>query len=352
MKSSSSFRFAAMKASIVQQVLSGDISVSSAARTVKVSKKTLYQWIGKYKAFGTEGLMAGKTGPKRGKTWNRTCPETEAFILDLMQKNPERNIYDLAVMLPQEHRVAPCTIFRIYQRQYRLSTPTRMPRKKPTLYIKERGGEEIQMDCSFPWGYGSKRGSYGCVDDRSRFALAKIYAAHTQDNAIAFLQHIIQRAPFIIRAIRTDCGSEWSTRFSLACALAGIEHIKNEPYHPEHNGKVEKFHDVYKQRCFYTYLSPHASLDEHNFIVWQWLRWYNYEKTHSGLGMDRRTPAAVVYECLTRESVTLMLQPNITVHYPRLVVSRWTRHLSAFSALLALPALPHARPLPRPPRTV
>jgi len=320
MKSSSSFRFAAMKASIVQQVLSGDISVSSAARTVKVSKKTLYQWIGKYKAFGTEGLMAGKTGPKRGKTWNRTCPETEAFILDLMQKNPERNIYDLAVMLPQEHRVAPCTIFRIYQRQYRLSTPTRMPRKKPTLYIKERVGEEIQMDCSFPWGYGSKRVSYDCVDDRSRFALAKIYAAHTQDNAIAFLQHIIQRAPFIIRAIRTDCGSEWSTRFSLACALAGIEHIKNEPYHPEHNGKVEKFHDVYKQRCFYTYLSPHASLDEHNFIVWQWLRWYNYEKTHSGLGMDRRTPAAVVYECLTRESVTLMLQPNRTCA----IAMRWS----------------------------
>ncbi len=35
-----------------------------------------------------------------------------------------------------------------------------------------------------------------------------------------------------------------------------------------------------------------------------------YLKSHSGLGMDRRTPAAVVYECLTKESVTLMLQPN------------------------------------------
>src|SRR3990167_2472329 len=316
MKSSSSFRFAAMKASIVQQVLSGDISVSSAARTVKVSKKTLYQWIGKYKAFGTEGLMAGKTGPKRGKTWNRTCPETEAFILDLMQKNPERNIYDLAVMLPQEHRVAPCTIFRIYQRQYRLSTPTRMPRKKPTLYIKERVGEEIQMDCSFPWGYGSKRVSYDCVDDRSRFALAKIYAAHTQDNAIAFLQHIIQRAPFIIRAIRTDCGSEWSTRFSLACALAGIEHIKNEPYHPEHNGKIEKFHDGLKYRCFYVYLHPSDCIEQQNCDLRQWLLLYNYHNIHLGMGMDRKTPAKVVFESLLSKSscVRLMLQPNKSCH--------------------------------------
>lgn len=299
-----------MKASIVEQILSGEISVAAAARTVKTSRKTVYQWIEKYKASGTAGLVAGKTGPKTGTTWNRTKQETEAFILDLMQKHPDSNIYDLALMLPSEHRVAPCTIFRIHQRQYRLSIPARLPRKKPQLYIKERVGQELQMDCSFPWGYGAKRVSYDCVDDRSRFALAKIYERHTQDNAIAFLQHVIARAPFVIRAIRTDCGSEWSTRFSLACALAGIEHIKNEPYHPEHNGKVEKFHDIYKQRCFYTHLSPYASLDEHNFIVWQWLHWYNYEKTHSGLGMDRRTPAAVVYACLLEESVTSMLQPN------------------------------------------
>jgi transposase-like protein len=310
MKSHSSFRFAAMKASVVQQVLSGDISVTSAARTVKVSRKTLYQWIGKYKALGTEGLIAGRTGPKCGKTWNRTRPETEIFILELMRKHQDSNIYDLAAMLPPEHKVAPCTIFRIYQRQYRFSILERLPKKKPTLYVKERVGEEIQMDCSFPWGYGSKRVSYDCVDDRSRFAFAKIYETHTQDNAIAFLHHLIQRAPFVIRAIRTDCGREWSTRFTLACASAGITHIKNEPYHPEHNGKVEKFHDVYKQRCFYTHLSPRASIDEHNFIIWQWLHWYNYVKTHSGLGMDRRTPATVVYECLTKESVTPMLQPN------------------------------------------
>lgn len=299
-----------MKASIVEQVLSGDVSASSAARTVNVSRKTLYQWIGKYRTNGVEGLIAGKTGPKRGKTWNRTPAETEAFILDLMQKHPESNIYDLSLMLPREHRVAPCTIFRIYRRQHQLSVPTRMPRKKATLYVKERVGQEMQMDCSFPWGYGSKRVSYDCVDDHSRFALAKIYEHHTQDNAIAFLVHVIERAPFIIRAIRTDCGREWSTRFSIACTLAGIGHIKNEPYHPEQNGKVEKFHDIYKQRCFYTHLSPHASIDEHNFIVWQWLCWYNYEKTHSGLRMDRRTPAAVVYACLTEESVTSMLQPN------------------------------------------
>lgn len=83
-----------MKASIVKQVLSSTVSVTDAAKTCKVSRKTLYEWMAKFKASGTEGLIAGKTGPKKGKAWNRTTPETEAFILDLMQANRELNIYD------------------------------------------------------------------------------------------------------------------------------------------------------------------------------------------------------------------------------------------------------------------
>jgi len=300
-----------MKASIVEQILSGNISVSEAARTLKKSRKTLYQWIGKYKAHGTEGLVAGKTGPKKGRAWNRTRTETEDVILDLLRKHKETNIYDLAVLLPPEHAVAPCTIFRIHQRHCHRDAPVRLPKKKPQLYIKERVGQEIQMDTSFPWGYGCKRVSFDCVDDRSRFAVARMYEQKTPENAVAFLHQVIARAPFVIRAIRTDRGTEFGKEFGDACRLAGIEHLRNDAYSPEQNGKIEKFHDVYKQRCFYTHLSPYASIDEHNHIIWQWLQWYNYVKTHSGLGMDRRTPAAVIYEYLTSESVTLMLQPNI-----------------------------------------
>jgi len=310
MKSHSSFRFAAMKASIVSQILEGRVSVTDAAKTCKVSRKTIYQWIGKYKAQGTEGLIARKTGPKRGKAWNRTSLATETFILDLLQKNRETNIYDLALMLPPEHAVAPCTIFRIYERYCHRDPAARLPKKKPCLYVKESVGQELQMDTCFPWGYGPKRVSFDCVDDRSRFAVARMYDRKTPANALKFLSHVINRAPFIIRAIRTDRGTEFGKDFTDACANAGIEHIRNDAYSPEQNGKIEKFHDVYKQRCFFTHLSPSASIDEHNHVIWQWLRWYNYVKTHSGLGMDRRTPAAVVYEYLNQESVTLMLQPN------------------------------------------
>jgi transposase InsO family protein len=301
-----------MKAALVERILTGKISVTDAARSVKKSRPTIYDWMTRHKASGIEGLLPKKTGPKGGRSWNRSSAETETFVLQMLEQHHDRNIYDIAARLPAEHRVHPSTVFRIWKRHQHMKTPVRLPRPVPQRYVKEEVGEEIQMDTSFPWGRAAKRVCFDCLDDRSRFAFAKLYERCDQDSAIAFLHYMIARAPFIIRAIRTDCGREWSTRFSVACTLAGITHIRNEPYHPEHNGKIEKFHDGLKYRCFYVYLHPSDCLEQQNTDLRQWLIWYNYHKIHLGMGMQKKTPARVVYEALVSETpcVRLMLQPN------------------------------------------
>jgi transposase len=311
MKSHHAYQLAAMKAALVERILSGKMSVTDAARSVKKSRFTIYDWMTRYKSAGIDGLLPRKTGPKGGKAWNRSTDTTEAVVLQMLDEHRDWNIYDIAAHLPAEHRVHPCTIWRIWKRSQRERISLRLPRPAPQRYVKEEVGEEIQMDTSFPWGR-VPRVCFDCLDDRSRFAFAKLFEHCDQDSAIRFLHYVITRAPFVIRAIRTDCGREWSTRFSLACALAGIKHIRNEPYHPQHNGKIEKFHDGLKHRCFYVYLHPSDCIEQQNVDLQQWLVWYNYHKIHLGMGMDKRTPAQVVYEgLLSRFScVRLMLQPN------------------------------------------
>ena len=313
MKSHHAYQLAAMKAALVERILTGKISVTDAAASMKKSRFAIYEWMTRYKEAGVDGLLPKKTGPKDGEAWNRSSAQTEAVVLGMLEQHPDRNIYDIAARLPAEHRVHPSTVWRIWKRHQHVRTPTRLPRPKSQLYVKEAVGEELQMDTCFPWGNGSGRVCFDCVDDHSRFALAKIYGDCTQDSSVAFLQYVIAHAPFVIRAIRTDCGREWSTRFSLACALAGIKYIRNEPYHPEHNGKIEKFHDGLKYRCFYVYLHPSDCIEQQNSDLRQWLLWYNYHKIHLGMGMDRKTPAKVVFESLLSKSscVRLMLQPNI-----------------------------------------
>jgi transposase InsO family protein len=314
MKSHHAYQLAEMKAALVERILTGKISVTDAARSVKKSRFAIYEWMTKYKEAGVEGLLPGKTGPKGGRAWNRSAEETETVVLRMLQEHPTWNIYDIAAHLPIEHYVVPSTVYRIWNRSQVQRAVVRLPRPKPQLYVKEEVGEEIQMDTSFPWGNRSGRVCFDCLDDRSRFAFAKLYAHCNQDCAIHFLHYVIARAPFIIKAIRTDCGREWSTRFSIACALAGITHIRNEPYHPEHNGKIEKFHDGLKYRCFYVYLHPSDCLEQQNSDLRQWLVWYNYHKMHLGMGMERKTPAKVVFESLLSKSscVRSMLQPNNT----------------------------------------
>jgi hypothetical protein len=41
----------------------------------------------------------------------------------------------------------------------------------------------------------------------------KIYAKHTQANAIDFVDHIIEKFPFRIQTIRTDRGHEFQAKF-------------------------------------------------------------------------------------------------------------------------------------------
>lgn len=314
MKSHHAYQLAAMKAALVERILIGKISVTDAAASVKKSRFTIYEWMGKYKEAGIEGLLPQKTGPKHGETWNRSSPETEAVVLRTLEEHRDWNIYDISAGLPKEHHVHPTTVYRIWKRHQVQRSVVRLPRAKPQLYVKEEVGEEIQLDTCFPWGRNAQRVCFDCLDDRSRFAFAKLFGRCDQDSAISFLHYVIARAPFVIRAIRTDCGREWSTRFSVACALAGIRHIRNEPYHPEHNGKIEKFHDGLKYRCFYVYLHPSDCIERQNSDLQQWLVWYNYHKIHLGMGMEKKTPARVVYESLLPKSscVRSMLQPNRT----------------------------------------
>lgn len=313
MKNHHAYQLAQMKATLVENIINGKESVAGAARSLKKSRPTIYGWISRFKSGGVDALLPGKTGPKGGRAINRSSRETEDFVLQVIDDHPEWNIYDVQESLPEEHAMHASTVWRIWKRRRGKDTLKRISRPPPQLYVKEAVGEELQLDTCYPWGRGVKRVCFDCLDDHSRFAFARLFSDATQDSSIAFLHYVIEKAPFIIRSIRTDCGSEWSTRFSVACTLAGIKHIRNEPYHPEHNGKIEKFHDGLKYRCFYVYLYPSDPLAQQNVDLQQWLVWYNYFKKHSGLGMNRRTPAEVLMVGLLSSPlscVKVMLQPH------------------------------------------
>jgi transposase InsO family protein len=76
---------------------------------------------------------------------------------------------------------------------------------------------------------------------------SKAYEHANLESTKDFMEEIIRRYPCDIQRVRTDQGREFSKTISGYLKEKNIEHVKNEPYHPEHNGKIERYHLTEKE---------------------------------------------------------------------------------------------------------
>ena len=142
----------------------------------------------------------------------------------------------------------------------RLIIPKSKEKRRPvTLYAKGYPGEEIQIDTTEPFG---KKGIIliSTVDDCSRFGMADCYFYNNSQNAANFLLKIVREAPFPIKVVRTDNGSEFKKCFTAACKKLEIV-IKRNPKHPTSNGKVERMHRTIEEECFWRVQAHKENID-------------------------------------------------------------------------------------------
>jgi len=76
----------------------------------------------------------------------------------------------------------------------------------------------------------------------------------------------------------------------------GIKHRLNTPYCPEVNGKIERFHRTLNEKCVVG-MYPSDSLDVLQYKLTLFLKYYNYQKRHRGLGMEGMTPMKKIDSC-------------------------------------------------------
>lgn len=279
-----------------------------------VSRQTVSKWLAKFRVEGEAGLAPKKSGPKGGSAWNRTPEEIEDIVIALAEAHPFKGPDWLADELP--FKMDSTTVYRILKRRkIRYGKHYRYKRRKKKAYCLDKPGRELQLDVHFPFGYARKEVVYDAIDDCSRFVLARVMPNHTEASSITFIIELIEKCPFKIEAIRTDCGREFSKTFTQFLKDHGIEHRKNPPYTPQHNGKIERYHQTFKnsEACFWPF---NASIEELNYRLQLWLQHYNFKRRHTGLQMNKMTPVqkiiyAFIHDSFTsHENVNLMLQEN------------------------------------------
>lgn len=291
----------AMKKEIFDKYLTKQIKVKAGAELLKMHPKAFLRLLARYRQYGLTSLIPKKTGPKSGVALNRTPAWIEDLVVQVAFHNRSLGPVPLLEKLDDEHHIKlnQSTIYRILKRKkarYFKNYP-KIERQKPQLYCLDTPGEELQLDASFPFGRSRKIACFSAIDDCARYVFSKCYSWETTEDAIKFINELVQKAPFNIKSIRID--NKLRKAFKAYCENElGIKVIVNDPYMPQQNGKVERFHKTLKTSFFWRQVSFHDTMEEINYKLGFWLNYYNYERRHGGYGMNRLTPVQKLTQTL------------------------------------------------------
>ena len=163
-----------------------------------------------------------------------------------------------------------------------------------------RPGDLVQLDAIYVFDSGIKRYILSAIDLTTRFAFALCYRNLSSLSAKDLLLKFLSLAPFKVRHMQTDNGSEFADHFYRAGRELGITHFFNHPRHPQSNGHVERFQGILRQQHLQWCEEDPASVASFNQELVQWLLWYNTQRPHLSLG--RLPPLRYFIETFVKDS--------------------------------------------------
>lgn len=124
------------------------------------------------------------------------------------------------------------------------------------------------------------------VDGYSRLAYVEVLANETAVTTIGFLERALAfyaAHGITARRVHTDNGSAYvSAAFRVACGHHGLRHSRSPAYHPQTNGKAERF--IRTMLDGWAYGAIYGSSAERTSALGGWLERYNYRRPHASLG--------------------------------------------------------------------
>src|SRR5204863_971112 len=178
------------------------------------------------------------------------------------------------------------------------------PTRTVVRYERDRPGELVHIDVKkqarIPDGGGWRmhgRGAAGnpngktglgydylhvAIDDRTRIAYVEPQTNERDFTAVGFLERAISfyRSHGIsVERVMTDNGSCYRSKaFNRILDERAIGHRRTRPYHPQTNGKAERFNLTLKWE--WAYRAPYRSNSARLEALTSWVHWYNFHRPH------------------------------------------------------------------------
>lgn len=267
-------------------------NISQLCKSYNISRKTGYKLLNRFNELGAEGLLDLSRRPHHSPL---KSPETvEAAIVALREKHPAwggRKLKSRLETLGHEDVPAASTITEILRRKGLLDPEESLKHTAFISFEHPEPNDLWQMD--FKGHFATRQGRchpLTVLDDHSRFSITLKACADEKTGTVQSALINSFRRYGLPRRMTMDNGSPWGndqfndlTPLTAWLIRLGIRVSHSRPYHPQTQGKDERFHRTLKAEAitgqeFDDLLHCQRTFD-------QFRETYNLERPHESLGM-------------------------------------------------------------------
>lgn len=289
------------KAEIIKLVRGSSLSVKQTLKRLDIHRSTFYNWLKRYQEHGIDGLEDKKPQPQ--EAWNRIADDHCDAVVELALVVPELSPRELAVKYTDENAyfISESSVYRLLKAQDLITSPAYILMEAadkfqhPTTRVNEMWQTDFTYFKIIGWGWYYLS---TVLDDYSRFILAWRLCtgmsandvADTLDDALAFASLDEVKVRHKPRLLSDNGPCYISEQLSNYLKGNGMQHTRGRPYHPQTQGKIERWHRTMKNKIL---LDNYYFPGELELQIQQFVDYYNYERYHESL--NNVTPADVYY---------------------------------------------------------
>jgi transposase InsO family protein len=273
--------------------------VTGAASAAGVSKRTAFKWKGRFTEAGEAALVDRSSRPLRMP--RQAHPDRVEEVLRLRRRRYT------GPQIAARVGLSTATVARILARCGLSRLRSLEPKQPARRYQREHPGELIHVDIKKLGRIGRighrihgdrttrVRGIgwefvHVAIDDATRMAYAEVLPNERSPSSTRFLRRSVawfRSRGVQVQAVMSDNGSCYKAKFDSVCQRLQLRHLRTKPYHPQTNGKAERFIQTLLRE--WAYKRPYPTSIHRTNRLPTYLHHYNLRRPHAAL--NKRTPA-------------------------------------------------------------
>ena len=279
-----------------------EVRLVEVAKVCPYSKRSLERWLSVYKNRGEWALEPKSTEPKKYRI--ETAIRIKERIIEIRKKTKKCALKIHWQLEKEGTEIHPRTIGKILKKERLVRKYRSAKLKYKYIKAKRKPGELLEIDVKYvPGRIVNKRYfQYTAIDTASRWRHMEVYEEQTSFHSVLFLEEVIRRFEYEIKAIKTDNGVVFTNRYfgsykrsdlssrnlhalDHACAKRNITHYLIDPGKPAQNGTVERSHREDQEKFYDQNTFKNVADLQKKLRVWN-----DYYNNLEHCGLNGKTP--------------------------------------------------------------